>query len=165
MSERFIIWLASAGYSGYCPIAPGTAGTLVGILVYLVFSSFPPAIYLLSVAAVFFLALWVSERAEIIYGKRDSSKIVIDEVVGFLITMALLPCTLTTIIGGFLFFRFLDIIKPPPIGAIDRRMRGGLAVVLDDAVAGIYANLLLRAIHQWRPHLLFMMDRWFSGAG
>lgn len=165
MSERFIIWLASAGYSGYCPLAPGTAGTLVGILVYFVFSAFPPAIYLLSVAAVFFLALWVSERAEIIYGKRDSSRIVIDEVVGFLITMALLPCTLTTIIGGFLFFRLLDIIKPPPIGAIDRRMKGGLAVVLDDAVAGIYVNLLLRAIHQWQPHLLFMMDRWFFGAG
>jgi phosphatidylglycerophosphatase A len=165
MPERFILWLASAGYSGYFPYAPGTVGTLVGILVYMLFSLFPPAIYLLSTAATFSLALWASGRAEIIWKERDSPKIVIDEVVGFLIAMAFLPRTLTTVVGGFLFFRVLDIMKPPPIGMIDRQMKGGLAIVLDDAVAGVYVNLLLQAIYRWHPHFLSLLDRWICGAG
>jgi len=136
---------------------------MVGILVYFLFASFPAFIYLLSSAAAFSLAWWASERAEIIFATRDSPRIVIDEVVGYLITMALLPCTLTTVIGGFLFFRIFDIIKAPPAGFIERRISGGLAIVLDDAVAGIYANLLLQAITHWRPHLLFIVDRWFFG--
>jgi phosphatidylglycerophosphatase A len=161
--DRFIVWLASAGYSGNFPFAPGTAGTVVGILVYIIFSYFPAPIYLLSLVAVFFLAWWAADRAGIILGRRDSPRIVIDEIVGYLITMVFLPRTLTTIIGGFLFFRVLDIIKPPPARFIDRQMQGGLAVVLDDAVAGIYANLLLQGIAQWYPHLLFILDRWFLG--
>ena len=123
--KGIILGLASAGYVGYFPWAPGTAGTLVGVLVFLLYSPFPPLIYLLSTAALFALACWVSEKAEVILGQRDSPKIVIDEVVGYLITMAFLPCTLTTMAGGFLFFRVFDIIKPPPAGVIDRRMAGG----------------------------------------
>lgn len=88
-------------------------------------------------------------------GQKDSPKIVIDEVVGYLITMAFLPCTLTTLAAGFLFFRVFDIIKPPPAGAINRRMRGGVAVVLDDVAAGIYANILLRLVIHWRSDILF----------
>jgi len=161
--ERFIAFLASAGYSGYSPFAPGTAGTFVGLLVYVLFSFFPAPIYLLSTAAVFFLACWASEQAEVIFSQRDSPRIVIDEVVGYLITMALLPRTLTAAIGGFVFFRILDIIKLYPARIINRRMEGGWAVVLDDAVAGIYANLLLQAITQWRPQLLLIVDRWIFG--
>jgi phosphatidylglycerophosphatase A len=161
--DRFIVWLASAGYSGYFPFAPGTAGTVVGVLVYAIFSFFSTPLYLLSLAAAFFLAWWAAERAGIILARRDSPRIVIDEVVGYLITMTLLPRTLTTVIGGFLFFRVLDIIKPPPAKFIDRQMQGGLAVVLDDAVAGIYANFLLQAIARWHPQLLSILDRWFLG--
>jgi phosphatidylglycerophosphatase A len=165
MSERFILWLASAGYSGFFPYAPGTAGTLVGIAVYLIFSFFPPQVYLLSTVATSFLALWASGRAEIIWRERDSPKIVIDEVAGYLVAMAFLPRTLTTVVGGFLFFRAFVIIKPYPIGIIDRKMKGGLAVVLDDVVAGIYVNSFLQAIHRWHPSLLFLVDRWVCGAG
>jgi phosphatidylglycerophosphatase A len=161
--DRFIVWLASAGYVGYFPFAPGTAGTVVGILVYWVFSFFPAPIYLLSLAAAFFLAWWAAERAGAIFAQKDSPRIVIDEVVGYLITMILLPRTLTTIVGGFIFFRVLDIIKPPPIKCIDRQMQGGLAVVLDDVVAGLYSNFLLQAMRHWYPHLLFIVDRWFFG--
>jgi phosphatidylglycerophosphatase A len=161
--DRLVVWLASAGYMGYFPFAPGTAGTIVGVLVYALFSSLASPIYMFSSAAAFFLAWWVSGRAEVIFARKDSPRIVIDEVVGYLVTMTLLPRTLTTVIGGFLFFRVLDIIKPPPAGFIERRMQGGLAVVLDDVVAGIYANLLLQAIAHWHPHLLFIVDRWFLG--
>jgi len=151
MVKNFILWLASGGYAGLCPFAPGTAGTVIGVLVYLLFSRFPPLLYLLSTVAVFFLALWAAERAELILRERDSPKIVIDEVVGYLITMALIPFSFRTIIGGFLFFRVLDIIKPPPISFINRRMKGGLAIVLDDAVAGLLANILLQGMEQWGP--------------
>ena len=119
----------------------------------------------MSTAATFFLAVWVSGRAEVVWKERDSPRIVIDEVVGYLIAMAFLPRTLTTVVGGFLFFRILDIIKPLPIGMIDRKMKGGLAIVLDDAVAGVYVNLLLHAISRWHPHLLSLLDRWICGAG
>ena len=150
-----ILGLASAGYLGYFPWASGTVGTIAGVLIFLIYSLFPPLIYLLSTAALFALACWASERAEVILGQKDSPKIVIDEVVGYLITMAFLPCTLTTLAAGFLFFRVFDIIKPPPAGAINRRMRGGVAVVLDDVAAGIYANILLRLVIHWRSDILF----------
>jgi phosphatidylglycerophosphatase A len=159
--ERFIVGLASAGYVGYFPWAPGTAGTVVGMVIFLVYSPFPPWMYVLSTAALFALACWVSEKAEAILGEKDSPKIVIDEVVGYLTTMAFLPCTLTTLTGGFLFFRVLDIIKPPPAGAIDRRMKGGAGVVLDDVAAGIYANILLQFARYWRPDFVFLLDRLF----
>ena len=155
--KGLILALASAGYLGYIPRVPGTVGTLVGVMVFLLYSSFPPSIYLLSTAALFALACWVSERAEIILGQRDSPKIVIDEVVGYLVTMAFLPRTLTTMVAGFLFFRVFDIIKPIPAGAIDRRMPGGLGVVLDDVVAGFYANVLLHLAAYWRSDMLFLI--------
>ncbi len=142
--SRLIIAMASAGYAGFSPWAPGTAGTAVGILVYLLYSPFPPLLYFLSTGAFFILACWISERAEVLLGQKDSPKIVIDEVTGYLITMAFVPCTASSIVAGFLFFRVLDIIKPPPANWINREMKGGWGVVLDDVVAGGYANVLLR---------------------
>ena len=157
--NRFIVALASAGYAGFSPRAPGSVGTAVGVLVYLLFSPFPPLLYLLSTGAFFALSCWVSEKAEVLLDRRDSPKIVIDEIVGYLVTMAFLPCTYTTIIGGFLFFRVFDIMKPPPSGWIDRQMKGGLAVVLDDAVAGVYANLGLRLASVFYPDFFFLFNR------
>ncbi len=158
--DRFILAIASVAYIGYFPWAPGTVGTVAAVLVFLAYSPFPPAIYLLNTVAFFALAVWTSHRAEIVLRERDSRKIVIDEIVGYLVTMAFLPRTLTALVGGFLFFRLLDIIKPFPAGTINDRMRGGLGVVLDDVVAGIYANVLLRAAAHWRPDLVFILDRW-----
>lgn len=158
--DRFILAIASVGYIGYFPWVPGTVGTVAGVLVFLAYSPFPPAIYALSTVAFFTLAVWTSHRAEIILGQRDSPRIVIDEIVGYLVTMAFLPRNLTSLIGGFLFFRLLDIIKPFPARAINDRMRGGFGVVLDDVVAGIYVNILLRVAAYWRPDLAFILDRW-----
>jgi phosphatidylglycerophosphatase A len=157
--DRLIVALASAGYAGFSPRAPGTVGTAVGTLVYLLFSPFPPLVYLLSTGAFLALSCWVSERAEVLLGQKDSPRIVIDEAAGYLITMALLPCTYTTIAGGFLFFRIFDIMKPPPAGWINRQMKGGLGVVLDDAVAGGYANALLWLLSVLYPDFFFLLGR------
>jgi len=149
--NRLIVAMASACYAGFSPRAPGTAGTAVGILVYLLYSRFPPLLYLLSTGALLVLACWISARAEALLGQEDSPKIVIDEVIGYLITMAYVPPTASAIAGGFLFFRVLDIIKPPPANWINREMKGGWAIVLDDAVAGVYANFFLRLTAVFYP--------------
>lgn len=163
--DRFVLGLATLGYVGYFPRAPGTAGTAAGVLIFLLYSPFPPLVYLLSTGALFALACWAAEKAEIMLGQKDSPKIVIDEVVGYLITMAFLPCTFTTVTAGFLFFRVFDIIKPLPAGVIDRQMPGGWGVVLDDVVAGFYVNILLQSVIYWRSDLAFIADRWFLGPG
>ncbi len=154
--SRLIIAVASAGYAGFFPWVPGTLGTLVGVLIYFLFSLLPPAIYLLTTGAFFFLACWVAGKAEEILGQRDSPKIVIDEVTGYLIAMTWLPPSPACLAGGFLFFRVLDIIKPPPSGWVHAKMEGGMAVVLDDAVAGVYTNLLLRLILFYFPDFILL---------
>ncbi len=161
--KRLIIVLASVGFTGYFPAAPGTAGTVAGVLVYYLLSFFATPIYLFCLAAILITAWWVAGAAEAVFSEKDSPKIVIDEVVGYLISMAVLPRTLTTVIGGFLFFRILDIIKLPPANAADQRLRGGLGVVLDDVIAGIYTNCILRAVFHWRPDLLYLVDRRLFG--
>jgi phosphatidylglycerophosphatase A len=154
--SNLIIAMASAGYAGFFPWAPGTVGTLVGVLIYLLFSLLPPPIYLLTTVAFFFLACWVAGKAEEILGKRDSPKIVIDEVAGYLIAMTWLPLSPACLASGFLFFRVLDIIKPPPLGWVHAKMMGGMAVVLDDAVAGAYTNLLLRLMLVYFPNFVLL---------
>ncbi len=161
--RRLIIAFASVGFIGYSPVAPGTMGTLAGVLVYYLLSFFATPIYLLLVTAAFILACRAADSAEVLFSQKDSPKIVIDEVVGYLISMALLPRTLTMIVGGFLFFRILDIMKPPPANTVDRRLKGGLGVVLDDVIAGIYTNFILRAMIHWRPDLLYLVDRRLFG--
>jgi len=143
MHERFIR-IASTGLgSGLSPFAPGTAGTLVGVLVYAVFSRFQWPVYLLSVAAFSLFAVYVSQEAERIYRKKDPSRIVIDEIAGFQVTMFLVAPTLRHIVAGFILFRVYDIIKPFPIRLCERRIPGGSGVVADDIVAGVYANVTL----------------------
>lgn len=125
--------------SGLSPVAPGTAGTLAAIPLYLALYRLPLASYLLTVTAFTFFSCWIAGRAEVLYGAKDPGKIVIDEVAGFLVTMIAIPCSLMTIIAGFLLFRVFDIIKPFPARQIDRNLKNGYGVVLDDIVAGIYA--------------------------
>lgn len=162
--RRFILFFASVGFIGYVPFAPGTAGTLAGVLMVLFFSNFPWFNYLLGTISFFFLSCWAADRAEVIWGQRDSPRIVIDELVGFLVTMALVPKTRANLLWGFLFFRLFDIIKPFPIGWIHQHMKGGWAVVLDDVMAGLYANLLLQVIVQWDPQIFSLVRSWLLRA-
>jgi phosphatidylglycerophosphatase A len=144
--DRFAVFLATAGYSGYAPIAPGTVGSAVGLLVYwLVTWSHSRAVEVAAIVVLFGAGVWASRVAERHFGKIDPGPVVIDEVVGVLITLAFIPVGLSGAIAGFVLFRIFDVIKPFPADRFER-LRGGLGVMVDDAMAAIYANLALRVV-------------------
>jgi phosphatidylglycerophosphatase A len=145
--KHFFLFLATGFGVGYSPVAPGTLGTLVAILVYYFLSEIPSPLYEITLIGFFFLSVWISENVEIFFGKKDDQRIVIDEIMGFLITMLWVPKTLPFVIMGFFLFRFFDILKPFPIRRLEKRLRGGFAVVLDDVMAGVYANIVLHFIY------------------
>ncbi|MBW2091252.1 MAG: phosphatidylglycerophosphatase A [Deltaproteobacteria bacterium] len=141
-----VIFLASAGFLGYVPIAPGTFGTLAGIILYLGLGRLPFWPYLIALAAFIAAAIILAARAERLYGQRDDGRIVIDEVAGYLVTMAGVKLSLTGVVLGFILFRAFDILKPWPVRAIDRKWPGGFGLVLDDVGAGIYACAVLHLL-------------------
>lgn len=139
-----LIKLIASGFGlGYAPFASGTFGTLLGVLILLLLSKLTPTEYLIFTIVLFFISVFISSKAEKIYNKKDAGVIVIDEVCGFIVTMAFIQPSLYSILFGFAYFRLFDILKPWPASAFNR-MHGGFAVVLDDVSAGIYANVLLR---------------------
>jgi phosphatidylglycerophosphatase A len=146
--NKFFLFLATAFGVGFSPIAPGTLGTLVAIPIYYFLSEIPSPLYEITLIGFFFLSVWISQNAEIFFGKKDDQRIVIDEIIGFLITMLWVPKTIRFIIIGFFLFRFFDILKPFPIRRLEKGFKGGFGVVLDDVVAGIYANIILRLIYR-----------------
>jgi phosphatidylglycerophosphatase A len=143
--RHFILLLATGFWVGYSPIAPGTLGTLLAIPIYFFLSEMSFPLYELTLFTFFFLSSWISERAENYFGKKDDSRIVIDEMMGFFITMLWVTKTPFFILVGFILFRFFDILKPFPIRRLEK-VRGGFGVVLDDVMAGIFANVILRFI-------------------
>jgi phosphatidylglycerophosphatase A len=143
--NRFFLFIATGFGVGYSPIVPGTFGTIVAIPIFLFLSQIPFPLYELTTVAFFFFSTWISDQAQTYWGKRDHPRIVIDEIMGFLITMLWVPKRALFIILGFLLFRFFDIVKPPPI-RLAERVKGGYGVVLDDVIAGVYANIILQIV-------------------
>lgn len=154
--RSLIIFLATGAYSGYSPVAPGTAGSVVGLVViWLAFGPlwiYSPALTLAIFAIAFAISCWISGQAEIIFKEPDSSKIVIDEVLGMAATMFGNPLTLPWMLAGFLAFRVFDVVKPFPAGVIDRKVPGGTGVMLDDLAAAIYANIVIQVLHRFLIH-------------
>lgn len=142
--QRFILFLSSNAGLGYAPVAPGTFGTLAGIPCFYLLAAFPWHLWLLTWTALLFLSFWVAGAAGRHYGVVDDGRIVIDELIGYLATVAFLPFSWTSAVLGFLLFRLFDITKPPPARWFDRKLKNGFGVVLDDVVAGVYAALVLR---------------------
>jgi phosphatidylglycerophosphatase A len=150
---RFTDWLAvaiaTAGGAGFAPKAPGTAGSVVGVLVYLGIEALGAGAYYPHAIIFFFIVgIWASTRVEQLYG-HDSQRIVIDEVIGQMITFALAAgrYQLSTIyvILGFGLFRLFDILKPFPIRRLER-FKAGFGVVADDVAAGMYALVVLTLV-------------------
>ena len=129
---------------GYLPKAPGTLGTLVAVILYLVFRKILPGPLSYGIMLVLFsgMAIWISGTVEKYLGKKDSSAIVIDEMAGFLLAMFLVPFSVRMLILGFILFRALDILKPFRMDRIES-LPGGWGVVGDDLAAGILTNILL----------------------
>ncbi len=148
--RKLILAISSGLGTGYSPFAPGTAGSLLGLAIAFPFTlhggDIGGPVYVILSAAIFLAGVLAAGEAEKIHGEKDSGKIVVDEVAGMLITLYLLPATWTYLIAGFFAFRFFDIVKPFPARRIDQRMHGGLGVMLDDVVAGIYANISLHLL-------------------
>jgi phosphatidylglycerophosphatase A len=147
-TRTLAVVLATAGGVGYSPVAPGTCGSLIALPLLPALASLRERslfAYLAVFAAVIAGAIWSAGRAEGIFG-HDSGRIVVDEVAGMVVAGLFLPGTWLAATLGFAAFRLFDILKPPPAGAIDRGFRGGLGVVGDDLVAGVYAGIVARII-------------------
>ena len=143
---RLAVFIATAGYSGYFPIAPGTVGSAVGLGVYLlVWWSQSPILETGLIVAIFAAGTWAATHAERFFGGIDPGPVVIDEVLGMLVTLAFLPVGWTGAVAGFFLFRIFDIIKPYPANRLEK-FHGGFGIMADDAMAGIYANLSLRLL-------------------
>ena len=136
-------WISLGFGSGLAPKAPGTFGTLVGIPFVLLFAELSTFWYLCVTFLFFVLGVWASQYYSEHLGEHDHSSIVWDEVVGYMITMAFVPLEWSWIVLGFVLFRLFDIWKPWPIRLLDKHVHGGFGVMIDDALAGVYAALTL----------------------
>jgi len=148
--QDFVVTALATGFGlGFMPVAPGTFGTLLGIPFAYFLHFRGPAPYMLVTFIFSLFAIVISELASRLFGEADSPKIVIDEVAGFLVTMTWLPATWQSFLLGFLLFRLFDALKPGPIGYLDRKVKGGLGVVVDDLAAGLAANIILQILYSY----------------
>ncbi len=141
-----IVFLATGCFTGFLPIMPGTWGTFAAIPIVMVVLR--GTVMVQGVIAVVFVAFatWIAGKAEILLEERDPRPIVIDEMAGFLLSLLWLAPRPLTLVLGFVLFRVFDILKPPPIGIVEKRLPGGLAVVIDDVLAGVFTNATLRLL-------------------
>jgi phosphatidylglycerophosphatase A len=143
---RLAVLFATVAYCGYFPIAPGTVGSAAGLVVYLlVWWTGSPIVEAGLIALTFAAGTWAATHAERFFGGIDPGPVVIDEVLGMLVTLAFIPVGWSGALAGFVIFRVLDVIKPYPANRLEK-FHGGFGIMADDAMAGIYANLLLRLL-------------------
>jgi phosphatidylglycerophosphatase A len=136
-------FFATGAYIGYLPRAPGTFGSLEGVLIVLALRGKGLEVYYGVLIGLVAVGMWASGRAEKDYGVKDDQRIVIDEVAGLLLTMLLFPVTMKTLFFGFALFRAYDILKPVPHL---EKLPGGAGIMADDLLAGLLANVTLRVI-------------------
>jgi len=152
---RLAVFISTVGYCGYFPVAPGTVGSAAGLVVYLlVWWAGSPLVEIGLIVALFAAGVWAGTISERYFGGIDPGPIVIDEVVGMLITLAFIPVGWSGALAGFFLFRVFDVFKPWPARSLER-LHGGLGVMADDAMAAVYANLSLRL-------LLWLFPAWIA---
>lgn len=144
VGSGFIYWLAIGFGSGLASKAPGTAGTLVAVPIYLAMNYMVLWQYLALVFVLFIAGIWICQVAAKQLGVHDDPSIVWDEIVGYLITMIGSPPGWFWVIAGFVLFRLFDILKPWPIRFIDKKVKGGMGIMLDDVLAAVFALIILQ---------------------
>lgn len=143
--RRLGVFIATAGGAGYSPIAPGTAGSAVGILIYFLTRHWPAAWQVGLLIGISLVGVWACNEAAAHFGRKDPGHAVIDEVAGQLLTILLLGVGIPGAVLGFLIFRLLDIIKPWPARQFEA-LPGGLGIMADDLMAAAYGWLLMRLL-------------------
>jgi phosphatidylglycerophosphatase A len=151
--KTFAVVFATAGGVGYAPLAPGTFGSLVGVVVYLATRFSPLGWQLGLAAAIIVIGVWAATAAERELGEEDPNAVVVDEVAGQLVALMATGASIGGALVGFLLFRAFDIVKPPPIHRLERWPRG-YGIMADDLVAGVYANLLMQGAVRLFPGVL-----------
>ncbi|QQR79440.1 MAG: phosphatidylglycerophosphatase A [Deltaproteobacteria bacterium] len=154
MNKKVALIFATGFGSGFAPFASGTWGSLVGLVFYVLFKDFSSSLYAVTLLGVFAISVWSAEIAEEHFGKKDPGEIVVDEIIGQLVSLAFLPFSWKMTIAGFLLFRLFDILKPFPARWFQDHLKGGWGVVMDDVMAGIYANLVLQILIRIFPNYL-----------
>ena len=142
--SRIALALATVGGIGYVPFAPGTFGSAVGVFVWWLLGP-SPIVQAMAIVAIFGAGVWSATVCERHCSRTDPGHVIIDEVVGMLVTLFLVPAGWAGAFAGFLLFRLADVVKPYPANRFES-LHGGLGVMADDCMAGVYANLALRAI-------------------
>jgi phosphatidylglycerophosphatase A len=139
-----VLILATGGYIGRIPKAPGTVGALLGLPIIYGLAQLRPALAVLLCIALITVAVWAAGAAERQLGTKDPGCIIIDEIAGMTVSLLGIPLSIGTGAAGFLLFRFFDVLKPPPVNLLERRLDGGWGIVMDDVAAGLIANIVLR---------------------
>ena len=139
-------FLAFGFGSGLAPVAPGTFGTLAAIPLFLLMQPLSLPAYLLITLVVSLVGIWICDQSSKMLGVHDHSGIVWDEFAGYFVTMIAAPSGWVWVIIGFVLFRLFDIWKPWPVSVLDKQVRGGLGIMVDDILAGIFALLCLQLI-------------------
>lgn len=151
MIERLAYFIATAGFVGRFPVAPGTAGSVAGIALYALIRLFGTVeVEAAALVVTLVVGIWSANVAERLLGGKDPGPVVIDEVLGILITLAFLDVNPLGAFVGFLLFRVFDVIKPYPAGRMER-LPGGFGVMLDDAMAALYAHAAMRLLVAFLP--------------
>ncbi len=148
---RLGLFISTCGYLGYVPVAPGTFGSAAGLLVYAAVRwSGSSALELAVIVLLFAAGVWSSNLAEKHFGGVDPAPVILDEVVGMLITIALIPVNIPGAVVGFLLFRLFDVVKPWPANRLEA-LHGGLGIMADDAMAAVYGNVVMRLLVMLAP--------------
>ena len=144
--ERAVLFVATGFFIGSIPVAPGTFGSLIGLPVCFLLSRLNFLHSLICILVFILFAIGIASAAEKILKQKDPGQIVIDEIAGLMVALAGLPFNLKTVLAGFIIFRVFDILKPFPIRILEKRVGGGSGIVLDDVLAGVYGNLIIRLV-------------------
>ena len=144
LRERSVLFVATGCFAGNIPFAPGTFGTLIGIPICFLLSAIDIQIAIICIIVFILAAIFIAHEAEKILKKKDPGAVVIDEIAGIVVALAGLPFNTIIVFAGFVIFRLLDIFKPFPIKYIEEKMSGGAGIVMDDVVAGIMTNAIMR---------------------